>query len=98
MNYKYKLGKEIELTDERNQHILTFHPELEKHFDKFSEVLLDPDDIRVSPSDSSVLLFHKSFASIGTGKYLRIAVKINGRWFIVTAYLTKRLVGKVYEY
>ena len=96
--FKSRLGKEIELTEERKQHILTFHPEIAQHLDKFAEVLLKPEGIRRSISDKKVLLFDKGFASIGSGNYLRIAVKINERWFILTAYLTKRLVGKSYEF
>lgn len=97
MRYKSKLGKEINLTEEGKRHILTFHPEIEEHLDKFADVLFAPDEIRRSVSDKNVLLFHKSFASIGEGKYLRIAVKTNDRWFILTAYLTSRLVGEIYE-
>ena len=98
INYKSKLNKEIELTEERLKHVLSFHPEIADHLDKFGDVLLNPNEIRVSSSDRSVLLFHKRFDSIGVGKYLRIAVKINERWFILTAYLTNKLVGKTYEY
>ena len=96
--FESKLGKEIELTEERKQHILTFHPEITQHLDKFAQVLLNPDGIRRSISDKKVLLFDKSFASIGSENHLRIAVKTNERWFILTAYLTKRLAGEPYEF
>lgn len=96
--YQSVLGKEIELTEERKHHILTFHPDLVPHFDKFPEVFLSPDKVRVSVTDPKVLLFYKNFATIGLDKYLCIPVKKNSRWFILTAYLTKRLVGKDYEY
>ena len=95
--YKSKLDKEIELTNERLKHILDYHPEIEEHVGKFKEVLLNPSEIRISSSDKSVLLFHKAFDSIEAGRYLRVTVKINERWFILTAYLTKRLVGRKYE-
>ncbi len=97
VKYKSKLGKEIELTDERLEHILAFHPEIAEHLDKFSGVLLNPNEIRISPTDKKVLLFHKRFGNIEAGKYLRIAVETNERWFILTVYLTNRLVGEVYD-
>ena|SRR3990167_11398909 len=93
-----KIGKEVELTDERLKHILIFHPELAEHLDRFAEVLLGPDEVRVSVSDDKVLLFHKKFVSFESGKYLRVAVKINSRCFILTAYLTSKLIGAVYEF
>ena len=35
--------------------------------------------------------------SIGVGKHIRVAMKTNGRWFILTAYLTRRVIGKLHE-
>lgn len=96
--YTSILGEEIELTFERKAHILAFHPDLSIYLDNFTEVFLYPDKIKVSVSDDKVLLFYKRFATIGPDKYLCIPVKKSSRWFILTAYLTKRLVGKDYEY
>lgn len=99
MRYKCVLGKVIELTAERKIHILTFHPDLKPNFSKIRQVLLNPDDIRISKSDSQVLLFYKFFDKILGGKFITVTIKINQRSFIMTAYLTKRkLSGGKYEY
>ena len=99
MRFKSKIGKIIELTQERKDHILEFHPDLKVHFSKIPKVLEDPDQIRKSKHDPKVLLFYKYFANIKGGKYLAVVVKINKRNFILTSYLTdKTITGKkIYE-
>lgn len=97
MIYKSVLGKDIELTLERKDHILLYHPDLKPYLSYLKDVLLKPDDIRISKSDPGVLLFYKYFANIMDGKYIAVTVKTNRRWFILTAYLTKRkLSGEKY--
>lgn len=97
MKYKSILGKAIELTDERKEHILLYHPDLKPYFSKVKNVLLKPGEIRISKSDISVLLLYKYFVNIIKGKYIAVTVKTNARWFILTAYLTKRkLSGGIY--
>ncbi len=96
MVYKSSLGNHIELTSERKIHILLYHPDLKPYFSKIKKVLLKPSDIRISKSDPNVLLFYKYFANIIGGKYIVVTVKTNGRWFVLTAYLTKRkLSGEI---
>lgn len=98
MVYKSCLEKEVALPVERKKHILLFHPDLKPYFSKLKQVLLKPDDIRISKSDSGVLLFYKYFDKIADGKYIAVVVKFNDRNFILTAYLTKRkLSGEKYE-
>lgn len=98
MIYNSKLRQDIELTPERKGHILLYHPDLKLHFSKFKQALLSPTEIRVSKSDPKVLLFYKQFARIGGEKYIAIVVKFDKRNFILTAYLTNRILsGEKYE-
>jgi hypothetical protein len=89
---------DIELTAERQNHILKAHPELKSGLQKLSEVLSDPDKVRKSRFDEKVLLFYKFFATIKGGKYISVAVKTGGRNFILTAYITDRIrIGEKHE-
>lgn len=99
MKYKSVLGKDIEITTERKKHILTFHPDLKPYFSKIKQILLKPDEIRISKSDPKVLLFYRYFDKILGGKFIVVTTKINQRSFILTAYLTKKkLSGEKYKY
>lgn len=99
MKYKSILGKDFELTTERKQHILIYHPDIKPYLPKLKKVFLEPEDIRVSKSDQSVLLFYKYFDNIMEGKYIVGVVKINDRSFVLTAYFSKRkLSGGKYIY
>ena len=99
MVYKSILGKDFVLTSERKQHILIYHPDIKPYLSKLKEVFLEPDDIRISESDESVLLFYKYFDNIMDGKYIVGVVKINSRSFVLTAYLSNRILsGEKYEY
>jgi len=98
MIYKSVLGKNIELTAERKIHILLYHPDLKPYFSKIKAILLKPGEIRVSKSDPAVLLFYKFFANILGGKFIVVTVKVNERSFILTAYLSNRILsGEKYE-
>ena len=89
---------DIELTAERQNHILTAHPELKSRLQKLSEVLSAPDEIRRSRFDKNVLLFYKFFVNIKGGKYISVAVKTDDRNFILTAYITDKIrIGEKYE-
>lgn len=69
MKYKSILGNDFELTSERKEHILTFHPDLKPYFSKLRNVFTRPEEIRISKSDPQVLLFYKYFDKIKGGKY-----------------------------
>lgn len=98
MNYKSDLNQDIKLTTERKEHILLYHPDLKPHFLKLKQALLSPDEIRISKSDPKVLLFYKRFAKIRDEKYIAVVVKFDKRNFILTAYLTNRVLsGEKYE-
>lgn len=97
MKYKSILGKDFELTAERKKHILNFHPDLKPYFSRVKDVFIRPEEIRVSKSDSQVLLFYGYFAKIKGGKYIVGVVKINSRSFVLTAYFSDhKLSGEKY--
>lgn len=99
MIYQSIIGKDFELTIERNKHIFLYHPDLKPYFSKLKSVFLKPGEIRISKSDPAVLLFYRYFAKIKGGKYIVGVVKTNGRSFVLTAYFSNRkLSGKIYEY
>jgi len=88
----------IELTSERKVHILASHPELKIHFEKLSQVLINPDEIRRSSLDKNVLLFYKFFDKVKDGKYINVTVKTGNRNFVLTSYITDKIrAGETYE-
>lgn len=96
--YQSFIQKGIILTEERKQHILDFHPDLKPYFNKISEVLNKPDEIRRSNEDKNVLIFYKFYDNILNGKYVAVVTRINKRNFILTSYLTDKIkTGEKYE-
>lgn len=81
----------VELTDEREAHIRRFHPDAVPFLGSLAEVLRTPDVRCPSTQDSTVVVYYKYFAKILGGKYVAVVVKTNDRWFVLTAYLTRRL-------
>lgn len=77
-----------ELTDEREQHILIFHPDVKAFRKYFSSALAEPDVMRRSRFDSKVIILYHALPQ---RKYLAIAIKTNQRNFILTAYLTYKI-------
>lgn len=85
-------GQAVELTDERRAHILLYHPDAAPFLGRVAEALRTPDVLRQSTEDAKVLVHYKHFADILGGKYLAVVVKsTNGRRFVLTAYLTRRI-------
>jgi len=78
------------LTDERQKHIETDHPEMFGQVNKIQEVLSDPDVIVRSKTDLDVELFYRHYdITPVTEKYLCVVVKILAEdMFIITAYFT----------
>ena len=91
------LGADIELTDEREQHIIQTHPgTLPEYLEQLSITLADPDLIRQSERDENALLFSKWFDTIRTGKYFIVVTVTDtssARYWIVTAYTARKLTG-----
>lgn len=80
---------EIELTDEREEHIFEHHPEISIHRRQFSETLLKPDLIKRSKYDTKVLIFYRKLRK----QYLAVVIKTNQRHFILTAYITSKIIN-----
>ena len=64
------------------------HPTVKGKEIEVKQTLHDPDEIRISKKDKSVLLFYRKFAP----RYLCVVVKFfKKRGFIITAYWTKKI-------
>ena len=78
----------VELTDEREQHIFQFHPEVKTLRKHFAKTLAEPNFTRRSRFDPKVFIFYRVLPQ---SKYLALAVKTNQRNFILTAYTTSKI-------
>jgi hypothetical protein len=87
-----KMGKVVSLDEDRWRHVLE-HPEMENQLDRIKETVVNPDEVRESVHDPSVLLFYKLYVETQvTEKYLLVAIKtLNREGFIVTAFFTDRV-------
>ena len=87
-----KMGKIVSLDEERWRHVLE-HPEMKTQLDRIKETAVNPDEVRASVHDSSVLLFYKFYEETPvTEKYLIVVIKsLNREGFIVTAFFTDRV-------
>lgn len=83
-------GRSIRLTDERQEHIETDHPEMSRQINKIQDTLLNPDIIIRSRTDADVELFYRYYNNTPiTEKYLCVVVKVLvSDFFIITAYFT----------
>ena len=83
-------GNEIQLTDERLEHI-RLHPEMENMISEIAVTLKFPKYIKRSRSDDDVNLFYRFYndTMVG-GKWLCVVVKMDGL-FVITAYLTDKI-------
>lgn len=84
-------GNQIELTNERWQHIITEHPEVRGLKNRLSQILSAPDSVKRSKRDKDVLLYYRYYPDILGSKYLLAVVKIHKRSFLLTCYVTDRM-------
>lgn len=93
------LGGDVELTDEREQHITATHPDLlPQYLPQMIETLADPDQVRRSTRMRDALLIARQFKTIRGGKYVVVVVVTQQdpkRNWIITAYLARRLTGGI---
>ena len=97
------LGMDVELTDEREAHIATQHPDLlPDPQERIAEVLGDPDQVRRSSRFASTRLLSRWFGDVGGGKHVVVVVVHDapaaGRAWVVTAYIARRLSGGTLEW
>ncbi len=91
------LKANVELTDEREKHIASHHPDLLPEFrDYIFQTLSEPDQIRRSVRFSNARIFSRWFNMIKGGKYV-VAVVVTDhsirdtRHWIITAYIARKL-------
>ncbi|MFM2428926.1 MAG: hypothetical protein RLZZ511_139 [Cyanobacteriota bacterium] len=90
----------VELTHEREQHILDRHPDLpDSYLSLIEQTLLNPDEVRCDQRFEETWLFSRWFSDIRRGRFLVVAVvsdhqgeaTLDDRHWIVTAYLSNRV-------
>ena len=89
------LGGPVELTRERERHILENHPEvLPGRIELVAHTLAEPDEIRFDPKYSATRKFIRRYDELSGGKYLVVLVVSRngpkGRHWIVTAFVSGR--------
>lgn len=97
------LNGEVELTDERETHILHTHPDLlPEYLAQVGQTLADPDQVRRSARMSAARLFCRWFENIRQGKYVVVVVVSEAapveRHWVITAYITRRLTNGEIEW
>lgn len=90
------LNGEVELTDERAQHIAERHPDLlPEHRQGIAETVAEPDQIRRSARFGSAKLFSRWYADVRQGKHAVVVVvselRATERHWIMTAYIARML-------
>ena len=83
-------NRSIRLTEERQLHLQTAHPEMTDHIPRIAETLASPDKVVRSRTDETVELFYRHYQSTPvTSKFLCTVVKVlPDDNFIITAYYT----------
>lgn len=84
-------GDDIELTDERWQHITTRHPELAGHLDDMQATIREPNVVYRNQTDPTQYDFYKLVDTQFGQMYLLAVVIKTDSPFIVTARLTRTL-------
>ncbi len=91
------LHADVELTDERREHIRLKHPDLlPEHFERLVQTLQDPDEIRRDRRFPTSRLFSRWFDEVKSGKFVVVVVISDPgpleRHWVVTAYIARSLV------
>ena len=82
--------RSIRLTEERQLHLQTAHPEMTDAIPRIAETLASPDNVIRSRTDETAELFYRYYQSTPvTSKFLCTVVKVlEDDNFIITAYYT----------
>jgi hypothetical protein len=94
------LDAEVELTDERQDHIAHNHPDvLPSNLFRIPLTLADPDAVYRSPSRANTQLFTRWYDDFLGGKHLIVAVVTdpgtNRRWIVTTHPSGRRIRGEL---
>jgi len=96
------LGAEVELSEERERHIVSRHPEIMTQLgNRVAEVLAAPDLVRRSRRLPRARLFSRWYTDLKGGKHFVVVVvsePAGDRHWIITAYVTGRQAGGVIEW
>lgn len=89
------LDADVELTEEREEHIRSRHPDLlPRYRSQVLETILSPDQVRRSSRADNARLFCRWFDDVRGGKFV-VVVVVNGHRFrrnwVATSYMTMRL-------
>ena len=89
------LHGDVELTDERERHIATHHPDLvPEHSHCIAETLAEPDELRIDADYPNTRLFLRWYEDLRAGKYVAVAVVSDQpsgtRHWIVTAFVARK--------
>jgi hypothetical protein len=92
------LGNDVELTDEREQHIVARHPELlPVRIDRLAEAVYDPDSVAQGRT-SEIVVFSRWYDS-EVGKHLLVfVVREHARsrsWILTARYSRRAYAGEV---
>jgi hypothetical protein len=98
------LDGNVELTDERAEHIAGRHPDLWPEYrERVAETLEAPDEVRKSRRMANARLISRWFESVREGKHVVVVVVSDQdppgkRHWIITAYLARKLAGGPVEW
>jgi hypothetical protein len=96
------LNAQVVLTDERERHIAEQPDLLPEHRQRIVDTLTDPDRVRRSARVANARLFSHWFESVRGGKHVVVVVvgesAPGDRYWIVTAYSARRVVGGEIEW
>jgi hypothetical protein len=97
------LTSHVELSTEREMHIAENHPDLLPEYREYiGDILLEPDQVRLSARFKNARLFTRWFESIHGGKYIVVVVisetKPSKRHWVITAYMARKVVGGEIEW
>ena len=84
-------GNEVILHEERWQHIVREHSEVEVCKDKIVDILRYPDLVKRSRKDRNVWLSYKFYQEVLNGKYLLAVIRTEPSFFIITFYVTDKI-------
>ena len=87
-------GRLIRYPEERQAHVVDYHPYMEHHPELVQETLADPDEVRLSEEDpSTVIIYYRWHWNTPVGaKYVRVVVKLlDGDAFVLTTHVTENI-------